>query len=191
MCPLFRIDDVSVNTSESNVVEMIGLIREYQPAARFILVLSPVVFDMGGENALSKERVFPKILNAYSDYRLFFNGHLVGVPDFWGKLIDGTSIQGAAHGLVHVDHRLLAKEAQEISILVSCVIVGTKIFVPPFNKWNSATELVCLENGVELVKFESGWKHILYQKFSHSEDGKYYFHTHDFDLTFLEKWLTH
>ena len=80
----------------------------------------------------------------------------------------------------HVDHRLLSKEAQEISIISSCSAIGTKIFVPPFNKYNPETIEVIKESKLQLVVWESGWKHLGYQKLDQAA-GNYYFHMHDFN----------
>jgi hypothetical protein len=131
---------------------------------------------MDGTGTLANERIFPKILNAYSDFRLFYHIDKAGIPE-----IKTPNIEKAAHGLIHVDHRLLSKEAQEMSIIVSSSLAQSKIFIPPFNKWNKDTETICQENSIELIKFESGWKHILYNQII-GNIGKYYFHTHDFSF---------
>ncbi len=94
----------------------------------------------------------------------------------------------ASHGLIHVDHRLMGREAQELSIVASCSLVGAKIFVPPFNKWNRDTASVCDEHGIELVKFEDGWRHVRFNAFDPSHD-KYYLHTHDTTATWLREWM--
>lgn len=164
----FRIDDVSVNTDLDNLSQMVKSINERYPDAKVILGISLMVSNDVGE------RVFPKIWNAFSDHRKFYGVDRVGMPNI---PVDSVI---ASHGLVHVDHRLLTKEAQEMSILTSCSILKSKIFIPPFNKWNIWTEHICKLNNIELIKFEDGWKHLKYENFSH--DRKWYFHTHDFDL---------
>lgn len=166
------------------------MIEEHDPGARFLLALSPVSFAMNQETGRAIERVFPSLLNAYSDFRMFYQGSQIGIPDFWSGVVQRPNVEPASHGLVHVDHRLLSREAQEISILVSAAIADSDVFVPPFNKWNEQTEGICGEHGIDLVKFETGWKHLKFQARNHGAIGqKYYFHTHDFDLTFLEEWL--
>ena len=190
MAVTFRIDDVSLNTSKTRLHEMISLIENRVENCEFLLAISPIVFDMSSEVKLSAERIFPKILNAHSDFKKFFKGNKIGKPKFLNELNEKSNLKLASHGLIHVDHRLLTRSAQEISILISCAITESNIFVPPFNKWNSKTETVCQENKIELIKFEDGWKHVAHQKFNNDgENQKYYFHTHDFELDFIENWL--
>lgn len=155
----------------ATVYEVIGHER-----LRLILGISPTVFDMSDESGLARERIFPRVLNAYSDFRVFYNVNRAGVPAEVYKL----NATLAGHGLVHVDHRLLSRQAQELSIMVSCSLVGAKSFIPPFNKFNSDTEAICREHGIHLFKFEDGWKHLGFQRFDPAFP-RWYFHTHDFD----------
>jgi len=89
---------------------------------------------------------------------------------------------------VHVDHRLLKKEAQELSILVSCSLSKSKIFVPPFNKWNKDTDEICEEHGIELVKFEDGWLCMEYNNFDVNHD-LWYVHSREFTVESFKKWI--
>ena len=181
----FRIDDVSVNTCPDKILGMISVLDRTYPQAKFLLGISPLVCDMGGYKSSEsvRERVFPAIFNAYSDYRCFYNVNKCGVPNVITVLNSkyGRQINLAGHGLIHVDHRLLNREVQELSILVSCSLVGAKIYIPPFNKYDNNTEDICRRSGIELVKFEDGWRHVAYEKIVPSNE-KYYFHTHDFTL---------
>ena len=182
---LFRIDDISVNSCPEKLVAMISILDRAFQNSRFLLGISPLVCDMSGcqDSECSRERVFPAIFNAYSDYRCFYKVDKCGVPSVVSSLIAkyGRQIELAGHGLIHVDHRLLKHEVQELSILVSCNLVGAKTYIPPFNKYNKSTEEICQNAGIELVKFEDGWQHIVYEKIE-AGSGKYYFHTHDFTL---------
>lgn len=185
---IFRIDDVSLNTPVDRLTQMITEIRARFADARILIAVSPIVFDMVEERGLSQERPFPAILNAFSDPRVFYKGDRLGIPDFLGALETNYGVEIASHGLIHVDHRLLTKEAQELSILVSASIIGSRIFVPPFNKWNQDLKDVCESNQLELVVWEEGWEHLVYSTEPFSQDGKYYFHTHDFELgVFVER----
>ena len=94
----------------------------------------------------------------------------------------------ASHGLVHVDHRLLDKSSQEMSILISSSLVNANIFIPPFNKWNKLTEEVCIENGIELIKFEDGWLCMEYNSYDDSHD-KWYLHAREFTFDNFKKWF--
>jgi hypothetical protein len=133
---------------------------------------------------LERERAFPRKLSAMSDHRNFFKVQKLGLP--LGQVTGVVRL--ASHGLVHADHRLMGREAQELSIVTSCSLVDTRVFVPPFNKWNKDTESVCAEHGIELVKFEDGWRHVNYNKFDPTHE-RYYCHTHDVTAESLAKWF--
>ena len=179
----FRIDDVSVNTNEEKLMEMVSLLDRYYSHSRFLLGISPLVCDMSEYKDKRNERIFPSIFNALSDHRGFYKIDKCGVPDVISKLINthGSKIELAGHGLIHVDHRLLTKEVQELSIVSSCNLVQAKTYIPPFNKWNKATEEICKEFGINLIKFEDGWRHLGYEPIS-DNTRSYYFHTHDFSI---------
>lgn len=183
---IFRIDDVSVNTNPDNLRGIVGVIQERLPEAKFLLAVSPMVHDVSEEPSADRERAFPRLLSAMSDHRLLFKVARGGVPEYVREM----GLPLASHGLVHVDHRLLGREAQELSIVASCSIVGTTTFVPPFNHWNRDTESVCAEHSIELVKFETGWRHVCFNRFDRSVPGKYYLHTHDTDSNWLRVWLS-
>jgi len=182
----FRIDDVSLNTDMDHLRQMILEIEKVVDHHRLNLLLgiTPAVFDMSGKEGLTAQRAFPRILNAYSDHRLFYQINKVGVPEGLGAF--GADLAG--HGLIHVDHRLLTREAQEMSILTSCSLVESTIFIPPFNKWNAVTKEICKEHNITLVKFEDGWRHLAYEAFNPNHP-LYYFHTHDMTVDQLRKRL--
>lgn len=174
---LFRIDDVSVNTDLGRLENTVGFIRSQVPEAKIMLAISPMVHAIGpGEN---KERTFPAMLHVQNDHREFYKVERSGVPKV-GHLADVI----AAHGLVHVDHRLMTRSAQELSIVASCSLVGTKTFVPPFHKWNEKTEQVCSEFGIDLIRWNSTWIHLKYHNLKWLGAARafvsYYFHLHDF-----------
>jgi hypothetical protein len=178
----FRIDDVSANTNLDSLNALIETIRGRISGARVMLALSPLVHDVSGEREADRERAFPRKLSAMSDHRNLFRVKIAGLPT-----IDGD-ITIASHGLVHVDHRLMGREAQELSIVTSCSLLDTEIFVPPFNKYNKDTVDVCQEHGLELICFEDGWQHVKYNDFDPSHD-LYYLHTHDTTAEWLAKWF--
>jgi hypothetical protein len=186
----FRIDDVSVNTDETKLTNMIEMLNGCFPHSVFLLGISPLVCDMSEYSDKRSERIFPSIFNAYSDHRMFYKVNKCGVPPIVDKLIKsyGSKIELAGHGLIHVDHRLLVKELQELSIIVSCNLIGAKSYIPPFNKWNKHTEEICNEHGINLIKFEDGWRHIQYEKIVSNFD-RYYFHTHDFNIEDFKRLL--
>lgn len=180
MSIVFRIDDISINTAEVRLRSQISMLLNKYEDSTILLGVSPLVFDMSEGNQLVEERIFPKILNAYSDHRLFYQVQKLGIPDYVDDLVRDSRVKKASHGLLHVDHRLMDKGAQEVSILTSCSLAGSNVFIPPFNKWNKDTEAICFEAGIELIKFEDGWRHLGYNKISSALTDKYYYHTHDF-----------
>lgn len=179
----FRFDDISINTNEEKLISMIDMIFSKYTDSEIILGISPFVHDMSNFEGRKKERIFPEILNVYSDFRVFYNIDKVGIPiNLIDKIISNyKNIYTAGHGLVHVDHRLINRSVQEISILLSCNLIKSSMFIPPFNKYNKDTEEICNENNIKLLKFEDGWTHLFYYKVS-DNSNKYYVHSHDFDL---------
>lgn len=147
----FRFDDVCLNADMELIQKMTDYLYSEIQCERVIYGVSPLVHKMQTGDNVTDQRIFPEFLNALSDYRNFYRVDVAGVPE-----ID-PRVTKAGHGLIHVDHRLLTKEVQELSIIASCSLVGAKVFIPPFNKWNKDTENVCLEHGIDLVKFEEGW----------------------------------
>jgi hypothetical protein len=117
-----------------------------------------------------------------SDHRQFYKADIAAIPEI------PDYVEKASHGLIHVDHRLLKKSAQEMSILVSCSLSKSNIFVPPFNKWNKNTEKICRSNNIELVKFEDGWKCMEYNKFD-SSVSKWYLHHREFTVDTFKRWF--
>lgn len=182
---IFRIDDVSVNTDSAHLGAIIDTIRARLPESKIMIAVSPLVHDMSHAPLADRERAFPRVLSAMSDHRAFYK---VDLADDYVCDFHADYIIRASHGLVHVDHRLLGREAQELSIVASCSLVDTKTFVPPFNKWNRDTESVCAEHGISLVKFEDDWRHVRFNDFDPQHE-RYYLHTHDTTAEWLAGWM--
>lgn len=180
---IFRFDDICINSDIDLANEISRLILENIPNAKIIYAISPLVSNLSDSLEPDRQRVYPKIYNAFSDYRIFYNSDICGIPN---NLHQSAIL--ASHGLVHVDHRLLDKPAQEMSILISCSLVKSKIFVPPFNKWNADTELICSENNIKLVKFEDGWKCAEYNDFS-LDHKLWYIHHREFSINSFKTWI--
>jgi hypothetical protein len=180
---VLRIDDISVNTNFEQLNNLLNLVRNKLYNLEILLAVSPMVFDMSnktnGEPTQNSQRVFPKILNAYSDHLVFYNVDRIGIPKWLPEISEKFNCKIASHGLVHVDHRLMDFGAQELSIITSASLTQSNIFVPPFNKYNTETEKICENNGIKLVKWEDGWKHLGYHQFK-IDKNKYYMHLHDF-----------
>lgn len=175
---IFRFDDVSINSNMRMTHELTNYIVNRFPQALVYWGISPLVHNKEQVG----ERVYPKILNAYSDFRCFYEVDHAGLPD------ENTMGIRASHGLIHVDHRLLSKEAQEMSILISCSLIKTRIFIPPFNKWNKITEEICRDNGITLFKFEEGFLCMEHERYA-EEHRLWYLHARDWTVGKLEEWL--
>lgn len=180
----FRFDDVCVNVPMQLHNRMVAYLLKKFDNPKIIFGVSPVVFDMGYGFGKNNQRVFPSEIKALSDYTEFYKGSIAGVPKWENEMY----ITPASHGLCHVDHRLLSYGAQEMSILISCALTKSKIFVPPFNKWNTDTELVCIRHRIELVKFEDGWKSMEYNKYD-KEHELYYLHAREWTMDNFKKWF--
>lgn len=175
---VFRFDDVCINANMGTIYDVVAYLKDKFPDCRIIFGMSPLVHNNCGE------RVFPKILNAMSDYKNFYKVDSMGFPSL-GDM--ASHVETAGHGLAHVDHRLLHFAAQEMSILVSCSLAKSKIFIPPFNKWNADTDKICKENGIHLVKFEDGWLSMEHNEYKEYQN-LWYLHARDFDLASVMKW---
>ena len=179
---IIRIDDISVNLNPVRLEDFLSQARAKIDGLKILLAVSPAVFDMQrrdtGDGVIA-ERVFPSILNAHSDHKVFYKIEKIGIPDWLDAIVEKYNCILASHGLIHIDHRLLPFDAREMSIVTSLSLIKSRIFVPPFNKYNKNTEMVCEENEIDLIKWEDGWNHLGYQPFAN--DGRnYYVHLHDY-----------
>jgi len=179
---IFRFDDVCINANMSLINEMTDFLFCNFTNCDVIWGVSPLVNDMSNYTGKNKERIFPEIFNAHSDHRIFFNVDKTGIPDLHNK------VKLAGHGLIHVDHRLLTKEQQEMSILISSSLVNSKLFIPPFNKWNKDTDNICKEHNIELIKFEDGWLSMEHNKFNFKHN-KWYLHAREFTYEQFKQWF--
>jgi hypothetical protein len=180
---IFRFDDVCINADMDLINKMTDFLVNKFPDCTVIWGVSSLLHDMSNEKSdISKQRIFPKILNAHSDHRVFYNVDIAGLPEFNKNAVI------ASHGLIHVDHRLLDKSAQEMSILVSASLVKSKIFIPPFNKWNKYTEEICKEHNIELIKFEDGWLCMEYNTY-YDDQILWYLHAREFTFDNFKKWF--
>lgn len=183
MFPKFRFDDVCINSNMELTNSLTShIINVFDGKAEIIWGVSPLVHDMSDYHGKAKQRIFPEILNAHSDWREFYQIDKCGIPPL------RNDVTLAGHGLWHVDHRLLHYSVQEASIITSCALVNSVIFIPPFNKYDSATQLICDEHGIELIKFEDGWRSMEYNSYD-IEHGKYYLHAREWTMEKLIEWF--
>jgi len=181
--PKFRFDDVCINANMELINNITShIINVFDGRVEIIWGISPLVHDMSDYKGKDKERVFPQIFNAYSDWREFYKVDHCGIP----KLRSDVTLAG--HGLWHVDHRLLHYSVQEASILTSCALINSVMFIPPFNKYDNGTQLICDEHGIDLVKFEDGWKSMEFNRYDNEHD-KYYLHAREWTMEKIIDWF--
>lgn len=183
----FRFDDVCANSDMELHNQLTDFILErFHRQVDVIWAVSPLVFDtqimFDHKTPKNNQRPFPEFWKPLSDHRTFYQVNRMGDPHI------RLDVKRATHGLVHVDHRLLGKEAQEMSILVSANLTNSKIFVPPFNKYNQHTIDICEEQDIELVRFEDGWKSMEYNKWE-STHQNWYLHAREWTLESFKKWF--
>ena len=182
----FRFDDVCGNTDAVKLTEAVTVIRAYVPEVTILFAWSPVIFERHQLPEDQWERVHPRILTAQSDITAYYRGMDACSPPY---LLRKLGVVWAGHGLAHVDHRLLARDAQEMSIVMSCAIARATTFVPPYNKWNTDTIGICKHHGITLVRFEDGWRHVGHNPF-HPRQSLYYLHPYDRTPEQLASWFT-
>jgi hypothetical protein len=171
---IFRFDDICANTNMNNANEIATYLRGRGHQALY--AISPLC------QRTENEFVFDPIFKAYSDHRNFFNVSQLSippVPDF---------VEIVSHGIVHIDHRLLSRDAQEMSIIMSCSLLDTLMFAPPFNKWNKDTESICKEQGIAIQKFEDGWRGVEHNAYS-TAIATWYLHSRNLTLDKMKKWM--
>jgi hypothetical protein len=178
---IFRFDDVCKNMNMQHMVNLGNAIREHKPRACLIAGISPFGYELAPfEN---QERVYPKRFNPVSDHRVFYDIDYCDVP------VVPEMFTVASHGLFHIDHRLLTKECQEMSIVSSCRLLKSNIFIPPKNFWNEDTEEICKKWDIVLIKFEEGWKSVEHEDESPGAAQYYYLHSRNVSVAEMKKWL--
>ncbi len=169
-----RFDDITIATYDKNVVEITDFLLS--KGIEVWYGICPNYFSTA-----EKGFAFPRILSAMSDHRVFYKCDHCGIP------LVSQWIKKISHGLVHVDHRLLDWQAQELSIVLSCSLIKTNYFCPPFNKYNQDTVDICKKNGIELIRFEDGWRCIDYTKYTHGYK-LWYLHAYKHTAASISRW---
>lgn len=159
---IVRFDDISPNT---NIYKMNYLIKVLEDAIPDLEIWLAV-------NMFSKSStvnsVYPDVPFKDKPKDYFYNVDRTFLPHIFNRKL-------VSHGLIHCDHSRIGIDAQEMSIVSSCKYLETDVFVPPFNRWNEATELVCKENGIKLQKISDGWLSMEHNDFNPKHD-KWYLH---------------
>lgn len=172
----FSDHDINPNTDFVKMNECYAVIKELFPTAEII----------SGVNLLGRENeegsVYPHAPFKNNPVYWFY-----GVDNFI-QVEDLPKTTIASHGLIHVDHSKIDHDAQEMSILSSCSMLGTKIFIPPFNKFNEDTLQICEDNKIEIIISSYGWKSLEHNAFDKNHE-KWYFHSWRYNPTSLRETL--
>ena len=174
---IIRNDDVSASSDMERICEMYDLIWARFPEA---VVWSGVsVFSRGEAGS-----VYPELPLFRHPVEWFYNADKVWI---WIKNY-GDKHKIASHGLYHIDHSQLSKDAQAMSILGSCKYLKTDVFAAPYGKGDADTEIICRDNNIQLVLLNDKWKSLEFNKFDPSHKH-WYFHSWRYDINRLKEQL--
>lgn len=161
---IFRNDDVSPSTDLDALHDYYEVIARAFPEARIISVVS--LFGSWNERG----SVYPDLPLKTKDKQYFYEANRF--------LSKHSHVIGdiASHGLFHVKHSELSRDAQEMSIVSSCYFLNTDKFVAPFNDYDDVTLDVCRSNNIELVNERHDWRSLDFNKFD-SKHKYWYLHS--------------
>lgn len=165
---LFRNDDINPNTDSVNTERCYQVIRN---TIRSVEIISGITIF--GKTSHSGS-VYPEVPFKDKAKEWFYNVNKQ-VDDLDYSFYCSCSTI-ASHGLLHVDHSQLSEDAQEMSIVTSCRLLGTNLFIAPFNRFDERTERVCDRNAIKLVTKYGDWRNIEYDTFDPSYK-LWYFHS--------------
>ena len=173
----FRNDDINANTDFYNLGEMYAVIRELFPECN---IWSCVTMFCRTND---KGSVYNQVPFKNKPTEWFYDTNRITCYD---KALDDTVI--VSHGLFHIDHTQIGRDAQEMSILGSCKFLDTSLFVPPFNRSDESMEEICDNNSIDLVHKDEGWKSLEFEPFDPSHEF-WYFHSWRFTPQKLKRVL--
>ena len=159
---VFRNDDVSASTNVERMSDGYEVIREFFPEAEIWSAVS--LFCK--ENKIGS--VYPGVPFKDKPQKWFY-----GVDGFVTMKHD-VKHRVVSHGLLHIDHSKASYDVQEMSIITSCNYLKTNIFVPPFNRFNLDTEIICKDNNIFLVGKEENWINLESNIFNPNHKYHYY-----------------
>jgi hypothetical protein len=162
---IFRNDDVSSNTDIIEMREIYNVLFEEFPSCSIISGVN--IFSRSSNNGAVYQDL--PLKSKSLDYFLKVN-NIYHPPKIYKVTI-------ASHGLWHFDHTKVSKDLKKASIVTSCSLLGTSMFIPPFNKWDDGMDKICQDNGIEMIKSdEHGWKSADINEFN-PEHNFWYFHS--------------
>lgn len=160
---IFRNDDVNFNTEKKHLSAIYGTIHDIFPNSE---IWSGITL-FAQHNTI--KAIYGDLPLKTKETNWFYKNADSFMHDYRHPMY-----KVASHGLFHVDHSSISKDAQEMSILGSCSYLNSKIFVPPFNKFNQDTVDICFDN--EITLDPHGWRSLEYSPFDPTHK-KWYFHS--------------
>jgi len=192
---ILRDDDVSANTNKTALLEMYAIFRRRFSDTEFWYATSPLSKKI--TETFAPNSVYPDPPFKHRERSFFYDvdnlGSIVTNLDgqvavyFSGRYLKLDNSKVVSHGLLHMDHSQLDRDAQEMSIITSCRLLDTDTFVPPFNKFNGTTKEICDDHGIQLIEYEGGWKSLEFNDFNPDHKLWYYHSWRWTPETFKEK----
>ena len=170
---VIRNDDVNPNTDLDKLNTMYSIIKEHTNAE----IISAINIFAKRSN---KESVYPDVPFKDKPVDYFLD------VDCMDRFKNVNLYRRASHGLYHFDHTKISKEWQKFSIQVSCKMLCTTLFVPPFNRFSNETEEICDELGINLLGRYEYWRSLDFEEFD-STHSFWYFHSWKFTLKQLKE----
>ncbi len=161
---IIRNDDINPNSNPEHILEMYKDIMLMYPDAEIWSCISLL-----GKSSVNGS-VYPELPLRNHDMKYFYK-----VNCFFSRIPSGLH-KIVSHGLLHLDHSKLSKDAQEMSILTSCELLDTKIFVSPFSAFNETTKQICKNNDIHMSVPSDGWKSLESEPFNPKHE-LWFFHS--------------
>jgi len=181
---IFRFDDISANTDFNKLGLMIDFIKP--KISQLYLGISNLCHTIVEETD-NKERVFPSFFKTACSEKNYYTVNKMLLSEKLALWRYAEKIIFVSHGLVHIDHTLLTREQQEMSILVSKSLIPSNFFIPPFNKFNQDTISICKENNIVLLGLNEVWKNADFNKFD-PEVEYWYCHSWRWKIEDFAQW---
>ena len=179
---IFRLDDISPNTNLAELEQQVSLLRDYGQ-----VILGVNLFSKRNEEG----SVYPSPPFRSRPQEYFYDVNQIMSLSSIGLLISMEGVLVASHGMIHARHDELHRDAIEMSILTSCNILRTRIFIPPFNLISPDVESVCAENAISLVRNDekTTWRSLETENLDRSHEH-WYFHPWRVSLNRLKERLS-
>lgn len=133
---IIRNDDVNPNSNFEDIQKMYALFKKYIPDVKIYSCVT--LLAKTSDNGSAYPEIPLKEIYTPDVDRMFDLSLLPQLENI------------ASHGLFHSDHQHSHAHFQRHSIVASCRILNTDLFVPPFWRWGSRTKRICDEHGIKL-----------------------------------------